>query len=85
MHIAKPMFISLSFCKVLQSGEGPIHAVKWRKCLVAWANDEGVKVYDTVNNQHIMYIERPCGSLRPTLLFPHLVWQVSQKIIMLYR
>ncbi|XP_074350636.1 vacuolar protein sorting-associated protein 41 homolog isoform X2 [Apium graveolens] len=67
--------------QVLQSGEGPIHEVKWKKSLVAWANNEGVKVYDTVNDQHITYIERPRGSLRPTLLFPHLVWQDDSLLV----
>lgn len=64
--------------KVLHSGEGSIHAVKWRASLVAWANDVGVKVYDTANDQRITFIEKPRGSPRPELLLPHLVWQVSQ-------
>ncbi|XP_028776127.1 vacuolar protein sorting-associated protein 41 homolog [Neltuma alba] len=61
--------------QVLHSGEGPIHAVKWRTSLVAWANDAGVKVYDTANDQRITFIERPRNSPRPELLPPHLVWQ----------
>ncbi|KAF3455143.1 hypothetical protein FNV43_RR05591 [Rhamnella rubrinervis] len=61
--------------QVLHSGEGPIHAVKWRTSLVAWANDAGVKVYDAANDQRITFIERPRGSPRPELLRPHLVWQ----------
>ncbi|CAL0324194.1 unnamed protein product [Lupinus luteus] len=61
--------------QVLHSGEGPIHAVKWRTSLVAWANDAGVKVYDTANDQRVTFIERPRGSPRPELLLPHLVWQ----------
>ncbi|XP_062171764.1 vacuolar protein sorting-associated protein 41 homolog [Alnus glutinosa] len=61
--------------QVLHSGEGPIHAVKWRTSLIAWANDAGVKVYDTANDQRITFIERPRGSPRPELLVPHLVWQ----------
>ncbi|RYR63978.1 hypothetical protein Ahy_A03g010145 isoform B [Arachis hypogaea] len=61
--------------QVLHSGEGPIHAVKWRTSLVAWANNTGVKVYDTANNQRVTFIERPRDSPRPELLLPHLVWQ----------
>ncbi|KAK8934221.1 hypothetical protein KSP39_PZI014871 [Platanthera zijinensis] len=61
--------------QVLHDGEGPIHAVKWRTCLIAWANDAGVKVYDMVNNSRVTFIERPRGSPRPELLLPHLVWQ----------
>lgn len=73
--------ISFSFCssfsiQVLHDGEGPIHAVKWRTSLIAWANDAGVKIYDMANNQRISFIERPRGSPRPELLLPHLVWQV---------
>ncbi|CAL9151796.1 unnamed protein product [Musa hybrid cultivar] len=61
--------------QVLHDGEGPIHAVKWRTNLIAWANDAGVKIYDMANNQRISFIERPRGSPRPELLLPHLVWQ----------
>ncbi|XP_027340722.1 vacuolar protein sorting-associated protein 41 homolog isoform X3 [Abrus precatorius] len=61
--------------QVLHFGEGPVHAVKWRATLVAWANDAGVKVYDTSNDQRVTFIEKPRGSPRPELLLPHLVWQ----------
>ncbi|XVF05278.1 hypothetical protein REPUB_Repub05bG0158000 [Reevesia pubescens] len=61
--------------QVLHSGEGPIHAVKWRTNLIAWANDAGVKVYDAANDQRITFIERPRGSPHPEILLPHLVWQ----------
>ncbi|KAK4441239.1 Vacuolar protein sorting-associated protein 41 [Sesamum alatum] len=61
--------------QVLHSGEGPIHSVKWRASLIAWANDAGVKVYDAANDQRVTFIERPRGSPRPELLLPHLVWQ----------
>lgn len=44
--------------------------------LIAWANDAGVKVYDTANDQRVTFIERPRGSPHPELLLPHLVWQV---------
>ena len=63
--------------QILHSAEGPIHAVKWRTNLIAWANDTGVKVYDSANNQRITFIERPRGSPFPEILLPHLVWQVS--------
>ncbi|MCL7023700.1 hypothetical protein MKW94_020077 [Papaver nudicaule] len=66
----------LGYCDqvlVLHSGEGAIHAVKWRTSLIAWVNDAGVKVYDTANDQCMTVIERPTGT--PELLQPHLVWQ----------
>jgi hypothetical protein len=61
--------------QVLHSGEGPIHSVKWRGSLIAWANDVGVKVYDTAKDQRVTFIEKPRGSPRPEALLPHLVWQ----------
>nr|GMD71306.1 vacuolar protein sorting-associated protein 41 homolog [Ipomoea batatas] len=61
--------------QVLHYGEGPIHAVKWRASLIAWANDAGVKVYDAANDQRITFIERPRGSPHPEHLLPHLVWR----------
>lgn len=61
--------------QVLHSDEGPIHAVAWRTSFIAWANDAGVKVYDTSNDQRVTFIERPQGSPHPEILPPHLVWQ----------
>ncbi|CAA7391119.1 unnamed protein product [Spirodela intermedia] len=61
--------------KVLHYGEGPVHAVKWRTTLIAWANDAGVKIYDMGNDQRIAFIEKPRGNPRPELLLPHIVWQ----------
>jgi hypothetical protein len=45
--------------QILFSGEGPINAIKWRGSLIAWANDFGVKIYDTELKQKITYIDRP--------------------------
>ncbi|CAN4098954.1 unnamed protein product [Withania somnifera] len=67
--------------QVLHSGEGPIHAVKWRNSLVAWANDTGVKVYDASNDQHLTVIEKPHGIPRPELLLPHIVWQDDSLLV----
>ncbi|KAK6788021.1 hypothetical protein RDI58_016546 [Solanum bulbocastanum] len=60
---------------------GPIHAVKWRTSLVAWANDTGVKVYDASNDQRVTFIERPRGIPRPELLLPHIVWQDDSLLV----
>lgn len=67
--------------QVLHSGEGPIHAVKWRTSLLAWANDAGVKVYDAANHHRITYIERPRASPPAELLRPHLVWQDDRVLV----
>lgn len=44
--------------EVLHAGEGPIHAVKWRGSLIAWANNLGVKMYDCNTEERIAYIDR---------------------------
>ncbi|XP_050206162.1 vacuolar protein sorting-associated protein 41 homolog isoform X2 [Mercurialis annua] len=67
--------------QVLHSDEGPIHAVKWRTSLIAWANDAGVKVYDATNDQRVTFIEKPRGIPRPELLLPHLVWQDDSVLV----
>ncbi|XP_047317106.1 vacuolar protein sorting-associated protein 41 homolog [Impatiens glandulifera] len=67
--------------QILHSGEGPIHAVKWRASLIAWANDAGVKIYDASNDQRITFIERPQESRHPELLLPHLVWQDDTRLV----
>ena len=84
VHLLESLVLVIECCceficsiLVLHSGEGPIHAVKWRTSLIAWANDAGVKVYDVATDQIINFIERPRGSLHPELLLTHLVWQVS--------
>ncbi|KAJ1273442.1 hypothetical protein BS78_06G280800 [Paspalum vaginatum] len=61
--------------RVLRDGEGPIHSMKWRADLLAWANDAGVKVHDMRTDKGIAFIERPKGIPRPEFLLPHLVWQ----------
>jgi vacuolar protein sorting-associated protein 41 len=44
--------------EVLHAGEGPIHAVKWRGSMIAWANNLGVKMYDCNTEERIAYIDR---------------------------
>lgn len=66
---------------VLHSGEGPIYTIKWRRSLIAWANDRGVKIYDCDSNQRITYIDRPKGSPRPDLYKCHLAWDANSQIL----
>ncbi|CAM8892626.1 unnamed protein product [Rhodiola kirilowii] len=61
--------------QVLHSGEGPIHAIKWRASLVAWANDLGVKIYDAVSDQRVTFIEKSRSIPQSDVQQPHLVWQ----------
>ncbi|KAJ6544053.1 hypothetical protein B0H19DRAFT_956201 [Mycena capillaripes] len=60
---------------VLHLGEGPIWQVRWRGRLIAWANDLGVKIYDTVSQTRITFIDRPPDSPRPDLFKCTLHWQ----------
>eukprot|EP00775_Hariotina_reticulata_P006761 gene6761-6978_t len=46
---------------VLHQGEGTIRAVAWHCSILAWANDVGIKVYDTNSHQFIGSISRPRG------------------------
>ncbi|CED82100.1 Pyridoxalphosphate-dependent enzyme/predicted threonine synthase [Phaffia rhodozyma] len=58
---------------ILHEGEGPIWAVKWANSgLVAWANDLGVKIYDTSSEKLLTYIDRPANSPRADLYKPTL-------------
>jgi hypothetical protein len=45
--------------EILHEGEGPVRALAWRGPLVAWANDEGVKVLDVESGERISFVERP--------------------------
>ncbi|KAF8265127.1 hypothetical protein EI94DRAFT_1831406 [Lactarius quietus] len=52
---------------LLHLGEGPIWLIRWKGTLIAWANDVGVKIYDTASQSRITYIERQPDSPRPDL------------------
>ncbi|KAI8088964.1 uncharacterized protein BX664DRAFT_263200 [Halteromyces radiatus] len=60
---------------VLHANEGPIYSIQWKNNFIAWANDTGVKVYDTISNLRITYIDRPAGSPRADLYKCRLVWK----------
>lgn len=59
----------------LHSGEGPVWQTRWRNHLIAWANDLGVKIYDTVSQSRITFIDRPPNSPRADLFKCTLHWQ----------
>ncbi|KAF9476712.1 vacuolar protein sorting-associated protein 41 [Pholiota conissans] len=65
----------------IHSGEGPIWQVRWRGQLIAWANDTGVKIYDTSSQMCIAYIDRPKGSPRPDLFKCTLHWQDDSTLL----
>ncbi|KAF7331583.1 Vacuolar assembling protein [Mycena kentingensis (nom. inval.)] len=66
---------------ILHTGEGPIWAVKWRGRLIAWANDLGVKVYDTVSQTRITFIDRPSHAPRADLFKCTLHWQDDMTLL----
>ncbi|KDR84343.1 hypothetical protein GALMADRAFT_237137 [Galerina marginata CBS 339.88] len=65
----------------LHQGEGPIWQVKWRGRLIAWANDQGVKIYDQVSQARIAYIDRPADSPRADLFKCTLHWQDDSTLL----
>ncbi|CAG8570731.1 10525_t:CDS:10, partial [Cetraspora pellucida] len=68
--------------KVLQhSGEGSIYAARWRGTLIAYANEEGVKMYDTQSQQRITYIKRPQNSPRADLYRCNLCWRNDTQLL----
>ncbi|KAL0950416.1 hypothetical protein HGRIS_010371 [Hohenbuehelia grisea] len=65
----------------LHSGEGPIWQVRWRGRLIAWANDLGVKIYDTTSQTRITFIDRPPNSPRADLFKCTLYWQDDSTLL----
>ncbi|KAJ6450316.1 hypothetical protein C8R47DRAFT_998937 [Mycena vitilis] len=66
---------------VLHLGEGPIWQIRWRGRLIAWANDLGVKIYDTVSQTRITFIDRPPDSPRADLFKCTLHWQDDSTLL----
>lgn len=65
----------------LHAGEGPIWQVRWRDRLIAWANDVGVKIYDTVAQSRITFVDRVEGSPRADLFKCTLLWQDDSTLL----
>ncbi|KAJ3800866.1 vacuolar assembling protein VPS41 [Lentinula aff. detonsa] len=68
---------------VLHSSEGPIWQARWSPYgpLIAWANDLGVKIYDTSNKVMVAFIDRPKDAPRPDLFPVSLLWQDEQTLL----
>ncbi|GFZ48801.1 hypothetical protein JCM24511_06550 [Saitozyma sp. JCM 24511] len=67
--------------QILHSGEGPIWAIEWRGNLIAWANDAGVKIYDTSSGTRIGYIDRGANAPRAELYQCTLLWKDDQTLL----
>lgn len=59
----------------LSADEGPIWLTRWRGTLIAWANDLGVKIYDTASQSRVAFIDRPKNSPRADLFKCSFYWQ----------
>ncbi|CAO1634395.1 unnamed protein product [Parajaminaea phylloscopi] len=66
---------------VIHAGEGPIWAVRWRRNFIAWANDAGVRIYDTASRTKITFISAPKGQDRVDLFRPNLLWQDDHTLV----
>ena len=70
---------------VIHAGEGPIGAVKWRRELLAWANDSGVKIYDVNTSERITHIARAAHGAPPPppaeLHKCHLCWSKDDTLL----
>lgn len=64
----------------LDEGEGAIHAIKWHKNYISWANDQGIKVYDIGTEQRISKIARPDGAPRPDMFRCCIQWVSNDPI-----
>ncbi|THV02760.1 vacuolar protein sorting-associated protein 41 [Dendrothele bispora CBS 962.96] len=65
----------------LHLNEGPIYVTRWQGRLIAWANDLGVKIYDTISKSRITFIDRPPGSPRADLFRCTLRWQDDSTLL----
>jgi hypothetical protein len=65
----------------LHSGEGPIWAIAWRGNLIAWANDEGVRIWDTRAGLKIAFIAQYSDAPRPDLFRYTLHWQDDRTLL----
>jgi hypothetical protein len=66
---------------VLHQGEGPVWQARWSGRAIAWANDFGVKIYDTISQSRIAYIQRPPNSPRADLFKYTLHWQDDSTLL----
>lgn len=65
----------------IHSGEGPIWAISWIDNLIAWVNDEGVRIYDVRSGTKISYIAKPANAPRVDLFKCSLHWQDSRTLL----
>ncbi|KZP00266.1 vacuolar protein sorting-associated protein 41 [Calocera viscosa TUFC12733] len=67
--------------QILHSGEGPIWETSWMGNLIAWANDLGVKIFDTASHSRIGFIDRAADSPRADLFKCNLRWRDEHTLL----
>lgn len=63
----------------IHDGEGPISTIKWGGTMLAWANNQGVKIYDTSKNLRVSYVQRPKNTA--DICRCHLVWESADSLL----
>eukprot|EP00750_Incisomonas_marina_P009049 INCI15785.2.p1 GENE.INCI15785.2~~INCI15785.2.p1 ORF type:complete len:1069 (-),score=202.37 INCI15785.2:381-3107(-) len=63
----------------IHDGEGPITTMKWGGAMLAWANNQGVKIYDTSKNMRISYVQRPAKMA--AVCRCHLMWESVDSLL----
>ena len=66
---------------VLHHGEGPVQNIKWCGNYIAWANNVGVKIFDSSISQRVGFVDLPDNSLHPELYRPDIVWNTPNTLI----
>lgn len=66
---------------ILSANEGPILQTAWSGNLVAWSNDQGVRVYDLLNMRMVGLVDRRPASPRADLYKCRLLWQDPTTLI----
>ncbi|KAJ9450214.1 Vacuolar protein sorting-associated protein 41-like protein [Diplonema papillatum] len=65
----------------LYTETGRIHAIKWHKNLIAWADDGGIKVYDVVAKTKIVKVERERNAPVADLYRCNLIWEHDNSLL----
>lgn len=66
---------------VLHSGTGYIRTIKWKGEFLAWADSQGVEVYDVNRRGRIAHIEKMSKNLRDDMYKCNLCWKDNQTLL----
>ncbi|CAM9864754.1 unnamed protein product, partial [Phaeothamnion confervicola] len=65
---------------ILHEGEGPVVAAAWRGSLVAWGNDQGLKIMDVEKEERISYVDKPRAAVGSACRC-HLLWETDTRLV----